>query len=88
MAVATLARKPGLALPNSSARKMLSVTAGVGDCGTGLEKEDGSQGSHPSPNEKTSLGDPDRGRRALQSLVGVVDGEGGLSAEPRAQSRL
>lgn len=59
MAVATLARKPSPALPNSSARKMLSVMAGVGERGTGLGKGDGSEGSHPSLNKETSLGDPD-----------------------------
>lgn len=36
---------------------MLSVTAGVGEQGTGLGKGEGSQSSHPSPNEETSLGD-------------------------------
>lgn len=39
--------------------------AGVGEHGTGLGKGDGSEGSHPSPDEETSLGDPDPRQKGI-----------------------
>lgn len=48
---------------------MLSVMAGVGERGTGLGKGDGSEGSHPSPNEEASLGDPDPRQKGLAAAV-------------------
>lgn len=57
MSVATLARKLGLALPNSSMRKMFSVMAGCESMGQGWGKETDPK-EETDPTEETGLGDP------------------------------
>lgn len=92
MSVATLARKPGLALPNTSMRKMFGVMARVGEHRTGLGKqthltEETSLG-HPNPQPK-SIPEPGwSGWMEMHISTTTASEEVGASAEPGGWSRL